>query len=106
MDITQSKYPWLIDDSGRPLHYVPELKDLEMWAEDIHDAVHERTWITACGADKKLFLPGIFTRMYCERCPECCTAIGITDGIGCPINDKTCKERNLDDTIRYNDESI
>lgn len=54
---------------------------------------------TACGIrNRRLFIPGVITRLGAERCRSCCRITGFPQGRGSPKNDKACRalvERRL-----------
>lgn len=43
--------------------------------------------LTVCGQRGRLQMPGIFSRMYGDRCPACCEALDIPAGQGAPFNE-------------------
>jgi hypothetical protein len=94
VDITKTKYQWLVTSTWDVLHYVAEVAD---WDDAFFKRLNgqcdgTRPWKSACGIAAHFEPPGIFSRMDCPRCQRCCKAVGITQGNGCPINDETCKE--------------
>jgi hypothetical protein len=71
---------WLqLDDNGL-MHRVSriEWQDNEMIAGE---------GVTICGWRGHLHMPGILARMYGDRCPACCKALGIAPGQGAPYNE-------------------
>ena len=70
---------WLHLDDGLEMHRVSsiEWQDGEMIYGD---------GVTMCKRRGHLHMPGIFSRMDADRCPQCCAALGIPSGQGAPFN--------------------
>lgn len=84
-----NKYSWLyVRGCGERLHFVGSVTE---WTQEMVDGggLHLRA---ACGLRAQMALPGVLARLGRPRCKRCCKAIGITQGNGCPANDKTCQE--------------
>jgi hypothetical protein len=47
---------------------------------------------TACGIGERLVIPGIGSRMGCQRCEKCCEDTGLPSGVGSPKNDQACRD--------------
>lgn len=93
-DLLKTKYQWMCFGKWNVLHYIEEIEDWDDDYWELHEAQFEgeRHWTAACGITNKIWAaPGIFSRMGRPRCKNCCRAIGITEGVGCPINDDTAR---------------
>jgi len=86
------KYSWMVTDTWDVLHYVPTIVDWDDNYWELHEKQFDNDfrWKTLCGIQEILGAPGIFSRMGRPRCEKCCILLGITQGVGCPINDKSC----------------
>lgn len=69
---------WLVTGTRKMLHRVSSIKWLD---ENI-----EGHGVTVCGFSGHLHAPRLFERLAVERCPVCCRAIGIPQGLGAPVN--------------------
>lgn len=92
-DLTKTKYQWLVTDNSTNLHFVD---NVEEWDDKFFDTYGTqfdsfRPWRSACGLNTIFSPPGILTRIWAKRCDTCCYLIGVTGGVGCPVNDDTCK---------------
>jgi hypothetical protein len=81
-------FAWVRTESGKLLHCVPDvIDDQGMW----HDSFLEDGGMNstaACGRSYRFWAPGVFSRMYAERCPSCCDALNLPRGSGTPRNEK------------------
>lgn len=71
---------WLQVGAGESLHRVASIT----WEDGQEMIAGEGTAV--CGAQGRMTMPGIFSRMGARRCPLCCDAIPIPRGVGAPWN--------------------
>lgn len=94
-DILKTKYQWLYTskDKHKFLHYVHGLTDWDEAAWKLRESQFDgaRPWTAACGLSALFDFPGLLSRIGAKRCVKCCESIGITAGIGCPVNDEKCE---------------
>lgn len=50
---------------------------------------------TICGKKGYLRMPGIFSRLELQRCPECCKLMNVPGGKGNPFNAGICEEGDV-----------
>lgn len=101
MDLTKTKYQWMYTstDDHEFLHYIAEIAD---WDNDywrVYDSQFSEDdgapkeadfpWTAACGLNALFAAPGLLSRMGVLRCVACCNMIGLSQGTGAPVNDKT-----------------
>lgn len=81
---------WLILPESDLLHRVDEIKwgtiDEQGNLEEDEEMI-EGLGKTVCGLDGPMRMPGIFSRMSLQRCPECCNRLNIPQGKGNPYNE-------------------
>ncbi len=73
---------WLVFDDWNVLHRVAKMT----WHEEYGDKIAGQG-MTVCEKEGFIQMPGIYSRMGLDRCPECCKAMGVTPGKGNPYND-------------------
>ena len=45
--------------------------------------------VTCCGAEGRVAMPGVISRLGAPRCKVCCRVVGIPSGVGVPGNDSS-----------------
>lgn len=93
-DRTRERPEWVVAGHGNVLHRVKRRREVcsrgrRWWRESF--LVGGRVCKLACGRTLHVVAPGILSRLGVRRCRQCCGAVGITYGHGCPINDRTCR---------------
>lgn len=92
-DALGNKLAWVVavDEHGDwgDLHYVAG-ENADTWETWWDEGPWPVDRAAACGPIKA-DLPGVFSRMGRQRCPECCARLGITTGAGVPVNDDSCR---------------
>jgi hypothetical protein len=79
------EWDWVVTRSYNKLHAPLKWDDPEY-----HACVDDGR--TVCGlTNRRLYIPGIFTRMGAERCRHCCRMTGMPQGKGSPKNDDACR---------------
>ena len=78
---------WLVLPGWNRLHRISEIEweDAEMVSGE---------GVTVCGLRGFMFMPGMVSRLYLERCAHCCRLVGIAPGAGAPFN-KGITEREV-----------
>lgn len=86
---------WLVDGDWKMLHRVS--KDF-LWGNPEEPRPHpseredddqkiEGVGFAICGHSGFMCMPGIFSRMSLQRCPECCKLLNIPEGKGNAYNE-------------------
>lgn len=75
------------DCDGGVLHAVPPdvLPQFDDWDGDPVESP------AACGAGRRLTIPGVGSRLCLPRCATCCGLTGLPEGVGSPKNDDACR---------------
>lgn len=86
-------YDWLETYTGKVLHHATiDIPDEE---DDIVEALwggYGDNVRLDCGRiAKRVWIPGMFTRMSARRCVRCCRVNGFPAGNGSPKNDPECR---------------
>jgi hypothetical protein len=71
---------WLVVGDGFNMHRVAIIE----W-DDGQEMIAGRG-VAVCGAQGRMHMPGVLSRMGARRCPLCCDALGIPRGAGAPGN--------------------
>jgi len=71
---------WLVDRRWNALHRISSIK----W--DVPDEMISGVGVAVCGRKRTFRMPGLLSRLWLKRCPECCKALGIPTGEGAPFN--------------------
>lgn len=91
--ISIGRYDWYVSTAWNRLHYVDPSELTAEHRTDIEDSWAVFTPVRmACGRTaRRLYIPGIFSRMSKPRCIRCCEATGMPQGKGSPKNDDACR---------------
>lgn len=89
MNILKTKYQWLSSSDGT-LHYISEIPK---WDDDFFEKYELQldgnlVWTAACSRNEIFSAPGVLSRLYANRCAECCDILDIPNGKGYPTNDR------------------
>ena len=90
-DITKQKCEWVTTKTWKKLHHVPQFVGEDGGWKESFIGEGKNKGVAACGLKGRFIAPGFISRMHRPRCNKCCKKVGITPGVGCPVNDKTVK---------------